>query len=138
MSDLFVDTSEWAAWLNPGELHNGLAVSIIAKARRVPFRLVTTNYILSELVSVLTSPFHFPRPSQIQFLIALRAAKGVDIMHVANGLDAAVWQLWESHPDQEWSLVDCSSFVSMQQHGLTKALTTDHYFEQAGFIRLLK
>jgi len=26
----------------------------------------------------------------------------------------------------------------MQQRGLTEALTTDHHFEQAGFVRLLK
>jgi predicted nucleic acid-binding protein len=29
-------------------------------------------------------------------------------------------------------------FVVMQQRGLAEALTTDHHFEQAGFIRLLK
>ena len=72
MSDLFVDTSGWATWLNRREVHNSLAVSIVAKARQVPFQLVTTNYILSELVSVLTSPLRIPRPRVIQFLIALR------------------------------------------------------------------
>ncbi len=138
MSDLFADTSGWATWLNRRELHHGLAVSIIVQARRVPFRLVTTNYILSELVSVLTSPFRIPRPQQIQFLIALRAANWVEVVHVDTALDAAAWQLWLSRPDKEWSLVDCASFVVMQQRGLTEALTTDHHFEQAGFVRLLK
>lgn len=36
------------------------------------------------------------------------------------------------------SLVDCSSFVLMRQKDLIEALTNDHHFEQAGFIRLLK
>ena len=40
--------------------------------------------------------------------------------------------------DKEWSLVDCVSFVVMQQYGLHDAFTTDHHFEQAGFICLLK
>lgn len=31
-----------------------------------------------------------------------------------------------------------SNFVRMQRQGLTEALTTDHYFTQAGFIRLLE
>lgn len=35
-------------------------------------------------------------------------------------------------------LVDCASFVVMQQRRITQALTTDHHFEQAGFVRLLK
>jgi predicted nucleic acid-binding protein len=34
--------------------------------------------------------------------------------------------------------VDCVSFVLMEQRGAADALTTDHHFEQAGFVRLLK
>ena len=45
MSDLFVDSSGWAAWLNRRELHHGLAVSIIVQARRVPSRLATTSLL---------------------------------------------------------------------------------------------
>jgi predicted nucleic acid-binding protein len=37
----------------------------------------------------------------------------------------------------EW-LVDTFSFVLMQRRGMYQALTTDHHFEQAGFVRLLK
>jgi predicted nucleic acid-binding protein len=33
--------------------------------------------------------------------------------------------------------VDATSFIIMEQLGLQEALTTDHHFEQAGFIRLL-
>ena len=62
----------------------------------------------------------------------------VQIVPIDLSLEAAAWQLWKSRPDKEWSLVDCSSFIVMQQRGLTEALTTDHHFEQAGFVRLLK
>jgi uncharacterized protein len=46
--------------------------------------------------------------------------------------------LLEARPDKAWSLVDCSSFAIMQQQNMSQALTNDHHFEQAGFIRLLK
>jgi uncharacterized protein len=36
-------------------------------------------------------------------------------------------------PDKEWSLTDCISFIVMEEHGLTEALTADHHFAQAGF-----
>ena len=29
-------------------------------------------------------------------------------------------------------------FVVMKERGMTEALATDHHFEQAGFVRLLK
>ncbi len=41
-------------------------------------------------------------------------------------------------PDKDWSLTDCISFVVMEEHGITDALTGDHHFEQAGFRALLK
>jgi predicted nucleic acid-binding protein len=41
-------------------------------------------------------------------------------------------------PDKQWSLCDAISFLLMSQHGIQDALTTDHHFEQAGFVRLLK
>jgi len=53
-------------------------------------------------------------------------------------LDKQAWELLKNRPDKEWSLVDCSSFVLMQQRGMIEAFTTDHHFEQAGFMRLLK
>ena len=37
-----------------------------------------------------------------------------------------------------YSLCDAVSFVLMQHYGITEALTTDHHFEQEGFVRLLE
>jgi hypothetical protein len=33
------------------------------------------------------------------------------------------WQLYRDRLDKEWSLVDCTSFVVMQERGITDALT---------------
>ncbi|HUY32314.1 MAG TPA: hypothetical protein VMV69_06000 [Pirellulales bacterium] len=62
----------------------------------------------------------------------------VEVVTMDVTLDDAAWELWRTRLDKEWSLVDCVSFVVMQQRNLTEALTTDHHFEQAGFVRLLK
>ena len=40
--------------------------------------------------------------------------------------------------DKNWSVADCSSFVVMRYSNILEAFTTDHHFEQAGFVRLLK
>jgi len=46
--------------------------------------------------------------------------------------------LLQSQTDKTYSLCDAISFILMRDRGVTDALTTDHHFEQAGFIRLLK
>jgi predicted nucleic acid-binding protein len=68
----------------------------------------------------------------------IKASPFVDVVHVDAVLDDEAGRLFQSRPDKEWSLVDCSSFVLMTQRGMSDALTTDHHFEQAGFVRLVK
>lgn len=45
--------------------------------------------------------------------------------------------MYSRHTDKTWGLVDCISFVAMQERGITEALTADRHFVQAGFRALL-
>lgn len=45
--------------------------------------------------------------------------------------------LYENRQDKHWSLVDCISFVVMEDNKLQYAITTDHHYEQAGFRRVI-
>jgi predicted nucleic acid-binding protein len=62
----------------------------------------------------------------------------VEILYIDKATDNLAWQLCKSRLDKACSLVDCTSFIVMQQLEILETLTTDHHFEQAGFIRLLK
>ena len=46
--------------------------------------------------------------------------------------------LYRSRPDKEWRLIDCISFVVMEQRGIVEALAYDQHFVQAGFRALLR
>lgn len=99
---------------------------------------MTTNYILSELVVLFTSPLRLPRHLLVRYIETIKNASYVEIIHVDKKLDTAAWTLLQERLDKEWTLVDCASFVVMQQHGIAEAFTTDQHFEQAGFVCLLK
>ena len=135
---ILADTSGWATWLVRSQALHARAVDWLNRWHAEGSRLVTTNYILAELVALLTSPLRIPRTTQIAFLTDLQSASWVEIVHVDPGLDHEAWNLWKSRPDKDWSLVDCASFALMQRRAISEALTTDHHFEQAGFVRLLK
>ena len=100
------------------------------------WHVVTTNYVLGEFIALCVR-LRVPRSRSVSYIQSIRAETWVEIVHIDERLDARAWELLENRLDKTWSLVDCASFVVMEQRGLTDALTTDHHFEQAGFVRLL-
>lgn len=138
MADLFVDTSGWACWAVGRQAFHARAVGALNNCWSSGGRALTTSYVLAELTALLTSPLRVSKAQQIQLLRAIRTDPVIEVVPAGPALDAAAWLLWESRPDKDWTIVDCVSFVLMQQRGLTDAVTTDHHFEQAGFVRLLK
>ena len=138
MNEIYVDTSGWASLADVSEPFYEKAKEIYAAAIQNRRRLVTTNYVLAELVALMTSPMRFQRPRIIEFINGIKQSPFFDIIHIDEDLDAKSWELISNRADKNWSLVDCSSFVVMQENKIVEALTTDHHFEQAGFVRLLK
>lgn len=137
MPEIFTDTSGWGNILDPTPPFHSVASSIYRLARVQGHKIVTTNFVV-ELAALLTSPLRISRPTVIALLNGLKTSPYVEIVHVDDVLDNEAWELFKNRPDKEWSLVDCASFVLMAKRGITEALTTDHHFEQAGFVRLLK
>ena len=138
MADIFADTAGWGHLVDISQPYHALAATIYHTVRQDGRKLVTTNYILAELVALLTSPLRIPRPRLIDFMTGIKNSPYVHLIHVDTTLDAQAWELLTQRPDKAWSLVDCTSFVVMQRVGLTEALTTDHHFAQAGYLPLLR
>ena len=57
---------------------------------------------------------------------------------VDEALHRAGLALLRQQLDKDWSPCDAISIVLMRRRGIIEVLTTDHHFEQAGLVRLLK
>ncbi len=106
--------------------------------RRDGRSVVTTNYVFAELIALLTSPMRVARNEQVRIVGTLRSSNWITAVHIDAAVDQTAWRLVTAHSDKKWSLADCASFVVMRERSITTALTTDHHFEQAGLVRLLK
>ena len=135
-SDVFVDTSGWAYYLDRQDPLHSIVVTLVRHAVIQRQRLVTTNYIITELVALLSSRYHLPRQQVIMAINAIKMDASVEVVHIERAMDDEAWALLEARLDKEWSLVDASSFIVMKRFGMTEALTTDHHFTQAGFRRV--
>lgn len=136
MNEVFADTSGWASFFRSQERHHARAVDLMTQWHEEKRHVVTTNYVLGELIA-LCARLWVPRSRGVSYIRSIRAETWIEIAHIDEQLDVRAWKLLENRLDKTWSLVDCASFVVMEQRGLTDALTTDHHFEQAGFVRLL-
>lgn len=133
MSIVFADTFYWVALANRNDASHRNATEF---TRRSSSRLLTTEWILTEVANSLASARHRYLVQQLRTL--WRTDKTLKIVEASHDVFEHGLELFVNRPDKEWSLTDCVSFVVMQEHGLTKALTADHHFEQAGFVPLLK
>jgi predicted nucleic acid-binding protein len=62
----------------------------------------------------------------------------MDVVPQTRKLFQNAYVIYGSHPDKEWSLTDCASFVIMDQKKITDVLTSDYHFEQKGYRALLR
>ena len=133
MNAWFADTFFFFALLDEGDEAHSRAVAVI---RGLESDLLTTPWVLTEVADGLAAPGR--RTRFVELLRFLRSHKHVVIVPADQDTFDRGVDLYAQRPDKDWSLTDCMSFVVMQQHGITDALTADRHFEQAGFNTLLK
>lgn len=103
--------------------------------RRQRAQLVTTEFVLLEVANALSALS--TRIQAVTLIDGLRSLPTVRIIPAAADLLTSGLTLYRQRPDKEWSLTDCISFIVMQHEQITQAFTSDHHFEQAGFVKLL-
>ena len=133
MKAVFADTSFYLAVLNPRDVRHADAVRI---GDRIERPVLLSDFILLELGNALSAVRQ--RKLFFRLVLHLRSHPNVRIITASRDLLDRGFQLFSSRVDKAWSLTDCTSFVVMQEEGLKDALTTDHHFEQAGFVVLLQ
>ena len=87
MTDLFADTSGWGHLVDPTQAYHSLAATLYRTARQQRRKVITTNYIIAELVALMSSPLHIPRPRAIAFIEALKSSPHVEIIHIDTTMD---------------------------------------------------
>ena len=128
MSAVFADTFYYLALISRDDAAH---VRALEYSRSSNARLVTTAWVLTEVADALSSP------SQRPVFMALRDTLLADSKSSVIPPNQDIWErgisLFGSRSDKAWSLTDCTSFVVVQDLGLTDALTGDRHFQQAGF-----
>lgn len=65
---VFIDTSGWAELFVATESYHQKAKEWFAKSRKQQLEMVTSNYVVAELVALLNSPLRVPRYQLFQYV----------------------------------------------------------------------
>ncbi|CDH44621.1 type II toxin-antitoxin system VapC family toxin [Candidatus Contendibacter odensensis] len=125
---LFVDTGYVIALINQNDQHHARALALSQRYEGHP--LVTTDAVLLEIGNALS---RIARQEASQILHYFLQADEVTLIHLTPQRFNSALRLYDQYQDKSWGLVDCFSFEVMREMGLSKALTFDHHFTQAGY-----
>ncbi len=118
---VFVDSSVWFASVVARDRDNARAKDILRSASE----LVTTDHVVVETWLLLNSRYH--RGAAESFWDRIR--RGPIRIEFATAADLEVaWAIGEIFPNQNFSIVDRTSFAVMERLGLTRAASFDDDF----------
>ncbi len=136
---VFWDTSAFIALSNRDDRWYVAAVAMNQELARQRARILTTDAVLTEVANSFSRAAQKSVAQRNIDALQQSAKLGVArLIHVDEALWQRGWRLFTERPDKDWSLTDCISFIVMQENKVIRSFTSDHHFEQAGFVRLMQ
>jgi predicted nucleic acid-binding protein len=132
MNAIFVDTGAWFARFVPTDPDHPAARDWFAR-NRVP--LITTDYIIDELLTLLKVRGEYPRALLVGPILFSGEVCGFEWVTAADVGDA--WHVFSTHRDKGWSFTDCVSRAVMDRLGIKTAVAFDEHFRQFGTVTVV-
>jgi len=133
--EVFLDTAGWLALLNATEPLHDEAKRVWGRLASRRTKVVLTDWIIAETGNGMARTVL--RKTFRESLLRLISSEMADVAQVSRDLMLRGVDLYHNRPDKTWGLVDCVSFVVMEDNGIQEAFTPDRHFTQAGFTPLL-
>lgn len=125
---IFLDTSFIIAFVNERDQYHQPALSIAQQYESQS--LVLTDAVLLEVLNALSRRY---KSEAIQIVEYLFESENVEVVRLTPELFDRAFDLYKNRRDKTWGLVDCISFIVMQDRKINIAFTFDQHFAQAGF-----
>jgi predicted nucleic acid-binding protein len=123
----FLDTGFLFALISKKDAHHARVVEVFRTFRdlRLTDRLLTTNHVIAETITLARKIGH---DEAVRVGDQLYSEKLARIHWASPDDERAAFQYFKRHRDQEYSFVDCLSFVVMEKLGIREALAVDSDF----------
>ncbi|MBI4685823.1 MAG: type II toxin-antitoxin system VapC family toxin [Nitrospirae bacterium] len=128
MSGIFLDTGYLIALVNKKDNLHKAAVEASEKFHG-PF--LTTQLVLIELANSLCLPPQ--KPLAIKIIDKIQSDPLTTVIPLTYDRFEKALSLYKKRTDKSWGMIDCFSFIAMDEFSVKQALTFDEHFRQAGY-----
>jgi len=134
MVPTFVDTGGWIAMAVVRDQFHEQAASYYREISGKKIPLITSNYVLAETYTRIRYDDGHAKAIKFHSLIqeAIKVGK-LHVVWVTPAIHQEAWDIFEDFADQEFSFVDCTSFVIASHAGVKEAFGFDEHFNTMGF-----
>jgi predicted nucleic acid-binding protein len=136
MNAVFADAGYWIALFNPRDRLHEIATAVSQAIQNRP--IVTSQLVLMEFLNYYASLGRIFRQRAVEVARNLQQYPNVEVVPLSDEQFEAALTMYAQRQDKTWGLIDCASFLIMQQRRIAEALAYDEHFRQAGFIPLLR
>ena len=132
-----MDTWGWLVLANRAEREHSQVVSFYAERTRRTGLIVTSDFVLNELLTILFSRISFEMASR--FADGILRSPFITIERITPERFQKAWELRLKFSDKpRISFTDLTSMATMNELGISEVLTADKHFAQVGMnFRLL-
>lgn len=127
---VFVDTAFFKALADPKDDFHLQAIKILEQIEKESVRLVTTNFVLDETITLIRVRCGLERVKKFREILAGLAS--FKIYRILIKDEEKAWD-WFWNDWSHLSFTDCVSFAVMKRLGIDRAATFDRHFVKAGF-----
>lgn len=128
---IYVDTSAFYALEDCSDDNHGKAIKIRDEIRTKKIKLLTSNFVLDETLTLLR--IKLGHDIAVNFGKNIQGSKIIEIVHVTEEIEKQSWRAFVKYRDKDFSFTDCTSFEIMKKYGIKRAFTFDDHFRQGGF-----
>ena len=136
MPEVFADTGYWIALINGRDQGHKKAIEV--RTSLAEYRIITTEMVLIELLNYASRRGERMRDLAARTATGLTHDNNTTVIPQTSSQFHTALASYMRRPDQNWSIVDCASFIVMEERGIQEALAFDRHFQQAGFTALLR
>lgn len=130
---VYVDTSAWISLVAERDPHHTAVAREWTSLLALGAVPVTSSDVVSETLTCLR--YHAGHAIALRFYALLGKAVEQErllLCWVDAALFEQAWQIFRTHRDHEFSMVDCTSFALCRREKIARALTLDRHFHVAG------